>query len=291
MNRTLRKDAVDLIHEMVQMDRWNYIDIIQEKKGVTSAEMTREILAKRKKCKPKDVKKTEIKRNNPSINARLGNMTDLGLLNNYKGKYVLTSMGIFISKSFTRLDSKIGILRKYKTFFDTHDYGVIPSQLFLEIHRLHHAKQCDTDIEYYKEMAERTRRAEYRICTATDHLHDIPEEFRKKMKQGELVLRLIYQFRKPFELNFGDDEEREIWEDLTHMDSSTVELRYLTLEDRSPIGIRIIDDGWALFNLSSASDNMLNRSKSFYGTDKRFVSWVEDIYSSLWEMSEPLAND
>lgn len=275
------KSTNEMLREIVQKDRWLYLKIIQEKKSITSTDMTREISALKGKRKP-DV---------GNLTRQLRKLTELGLLNDTKGEYSLTPISSIIINELPKVELGTEILRKYKTFFDTHDHSAIPSQQFLEIHKLRHAKQCEDIIGYFNILGISTPKANNWMYISTDYLHYLPREFREKMKQRKLTLKLIYQFRKPFRLNFGDDEEKEIWKDLTHMDSPTVELRYLMLRDRNPIGIRIIDEKWALFSILEMVENTLDRSNSFYGEHEQFVSWVKDIFSSIWEISEPLPDE
>jgi len=287
----LTEDTVMLIHEILKMDRLLYLNIIREKEFLTSLQLTREILALRNDLKPKQIKGETVLKNNPNINKRLKDLVDLGILNAHEGKYSLSSIGSIIINELTRLNSNTEILKEYKWFFDTHDYTVIPPQYLCEIHNLQFAKQCKDAIEYNKEIGDNTAKANSRIRIATDHLHDIHGWIIEELKQGNLTLKLVYQFKEPFTLNFGDEEEEGLWRDLTQKAFPAIELRYMALKERSPIGIRIIDKRWAILNLLERAENKLNRPLSFYGTDEQFMGWVEDIFSSIWNVSNPLELD
>lgn len=278
----------DLASEILKKDRLLYLKIIREKKSLTSLQMTREILALGKNLKPEQVKYKDISKNNPNINKRLRDLYNLGILKEHEGGYSLSSIGSLVIDELMRLKSNIEILIKYKDFFNIHDYTVIPSQQFREIHKLRFTKQCKNAIEYKREIENNTARTDQRICIASDHLHDIPGWIIEELKQGNLTLKLIYQFEKPFKINSNDEEERKLCKEIMQETLPGVELRYLTLEKRNPIGIRIIDKRWAILCLSEIREKKLNRPSSFYGENEQFVSWVEDVFLSIWNMSRPL---
>lgn len=287
----LDKDTKALIHEILKMDRLLYLNIIREKGHLTSLQMTREILALSNNLKPEEVKAKKVADKNPNINKRLKDLADLGILIDSGGEYSLSSIGPLVIDDLTKLNSNIEVLRRYRQFFDTHDYSVIPPQQFQEIYRLCYARQCENAIEYYKEIEDNTARTDRRIRIATEYLHDVPGWILEELKQGNLSLQLMYQFIEPFKMNSDDEKELRLWKDLTEETFFTVELRYITLEDRNPIGIRIIDRKWAILNLLELAENKLNRPKSFCGVEEKFVSWVEDIFSYIWNTSESLPID
>lgn len=278
----------EVINEILNKDRLLYLKIIQEKKSSTSLQMTGEILALRSNIKPEQVGKKNVDKHNPNINARLKTMAELGVLNEHDGEYSLSSIGLLLIEELPRLISNMGILKKYKQFFDTHDYTVIPPQQFREIYKLQFATQCKDAVDYGNILLDNTGRTEHRIRIATERLHTIPSWVMQEVKQGNVTFELIYQFRDPFILNVNDEDEQNLWEDLTEMDLPNVRLRYLTFEKRNPIGIRIIDEKWALFNLFEIAENRPNRPASFYGTHEQFVGWIEDIFTSIWNESELL---
>ena len=278
----------NLIDEVLKMDRLLYLKIIQKKESLTSLQMTREILALKDNLRPEQIENKEITRNNPNINKRLKDLSDLKILNDREGRYSLSPIGFLIIDELTRLNSNIAVLTEYKNFFDLHDYTVIPPKQFREIHKLRFAKQCKDAIEYTKLINENTQKTEYRICIVSERLHEIPSWIIDELKRGNLTLKLIYHFEEPFKLNYDDEEEQRLWKDLTQETLLKVELRYLALKDRNPIGIRIIDRGWAILTLPKTIDNRLDRPLSFEGTNKQFVNWVEDVFLDIWDKSKPL---
>ena len=278
----------ELIDEILKMDRLLYLNIIREKGSLTSLNMTREILALKKNVKPEEVKDNEISRKNPNINRRLRDLAEMEILGDQGGSYSLTSLGILISDGLSQLASGIDVIRKHARFFNTHDYTVIPPQNFREIYTLQFAKQSNDYFEYLRELDKNTTKIGEKIRIITDRLHDIPGWIIKEFILGSLKLELIYQFWEPFKVNSNDEEEQNIWRELTQVISPNIEIRYLILKNRNPIGIRIIDQEWAVFNLYEQAEEKLNRPRSFYGQDERFITWIEDIFLNIWNRSESL---
>lgn len=277
-----------IINEILNMDRLTYLEIIQEKESLSSLEMTREVLALKSKVKPDQVEDKKILRYNPNINKRLKDLHDLGILNDRNGQYSLTSIGFLLIEELPILKLNIGILRKHDWFFSNHDYTVIPTRLFREIHTLQFVEQCKDAIEYNTIVIENTVKTNLEIRIVTDRIHDIPGWIIEELRKGSLSLKLVYYFRKPFQLNSNDEKELRLWADLTEQSLPKAEFRYLTFEDKNPIGIRIIDKKWALLNLYEIAEDRLNRSISFYGTHKQYISWVENIFLCFWDESSHL---
>jgi predicted transcriptional regulator len=277
----------DLVDEILKMDRLLYLSIIKKKKSLTSLKMTREVLALKKGISPKEVTTGEVNKNNPNINRRLKDLADREILIDEGGKYSLSLMGFLIIDELTKLSLNIEVFKKYKWFFSTHDYSVIPRQKLREINRLRLATECKDAIEYVRTIENNTLEARSGICIATEHLHDIPNWIIQELEEGTLFLKLIYQFKAPFKINYADEDERKLWRSLAEKTIPHAELRYLTLQYRNPIGIRIIDGKWAIFNLFEIAEEKLNRPRSFYGKHEQFVSWVEGIFASLWARSKP----
>jgi hypothetical protein len=100
-------------------------------------------------------------------------------------------------------------------------------------------------------------------------------------------LKLTYQFKEPFKINSVDEEEKKLWRDLGQEDLPGLKLRYIALGGKNPMGIRIIDGRWAMFNLLEFAEEKLNRPRSFHGTQKEFIAWIEDVFSSIWNRSKP----
>ncbi|MBU7038129.1 MAG: hypothetical protein HXS52_09360 [Theionarchaea archaeon] len=287
--KTLDSPPEDLVDEVLKMDRLLYLRIIQERKSMTSLEMTSEILARKKNIRPEEVKEKEVVKKNPNINKRLKDLANLGMLDDRQGGYSLSPIGYLIINELTDLKSNIEILKKHKQFFNSHDYTVIPQRQFREIYKLKFATFCGSELEYMKEIGENTANVEYEIRIVTERLHSVPGWIMAELEQGHLNLRLVYQFRKPFELNFGDEEEKNLWKSLTQGAFPSVEVRHSRIENRNPTGIRIIDGKWAIFNLFEFATNKVDRPSSFYGLHEQFVGWVKDVFLSIWNESEPLS--
>lgn len=277
-----------LIDETLKMDRLLYLKTIQEKKSSKSLEMTRMILARKNNIEPEQVKSKEINKNNPNINKRLRDMANLGILDDNDGEYLLSPIGFLIIDELERLMSNIDIVRKHRWFFGTHDHTVIPERLFREIYKLRYAEQCKDSIDYSSIIEENTARTDHKIRIATDRLHDIPTWMLPELRAGNIMIQFVYFFKEPFRINSDRVDEERLWRELTLQNLPKGEFRYLTLEDMNPIGIRIINEHWALFNLYEKAEERLNRSISFYGTHGQFVSWIEDIFSSIWNRAKPL---
>ena len=82
-DNSLAEDTAEIIREILKMDRFLYLNIIQDKEYLTSLQMTREILALKSNLKPEKIEEEAILKNNPNINKRLKDLTDLGVLNFY----------------------------------------------------------------------------------------------------------------------------------------------------------------------------------------------------------------
>jgi predicted transcriptional regulator len=276
----------ELVDETLKMDRLLYLKIIIERGPLTSLQITREILARKKKIDREEVRNCDVSRKNPNINKRLRDLADIGILVDQNGIYSLAPLGVLISDNLSQLISCIDVIRKYEWFFSTHDYTVIPPQKLREVHKLQFAKQCNDYFEYTYELESNTTKIDKEMRIVTDRLHDIPDWIIQEIKRNNLELELVYQFWKPFKMNF--DEEKSLWEELTQGISSSIEIRYLMLKDKNPIGIRIIDQKWAIFSLYEYGEGKLNRPRSFYGEDKQFLAWIEDIFSIIWNNSKLL---
>lgn len=277
-----------LIDEILKMDRLLYLNIIKDKQSLTSLQMTREIMALRDGLDPGEIENDEVTKNNPNINKRLKDLAELEIVNDKGGRYSLSPIGSLIIDELTGLKSNIDILREYRWLFSTHDYTVIPYQQFREIHKLRFAKECKDSIEYISIIEDNTLKTEKGICIATERLHALSSWIIQELEQGNLTLKLIYQFTEPFNINSDMQDEQKLWEDLTKEAIPAVEFRYLVLKDRNPVGIRIIDEKWAIFNLFEIAENKLNRPRSFYGDHPQFVNWASSIFLSLWKEAKPL---
>ncbi len=279
-----------VIDEILNKDRLLYLELIKKNNSLSSLQVTQEILALRSKMEPGSVENKKILRENPNVNARLRDLVELGVLNEHGGEYSLSSIGSLVVEKLPALMSNIEVLTTYKQFFDTHDWTVIPPQQFHDIYKLQFAKQCKDAVDYNSIILNQTEKTEHKIHIATDRLHSIPSWIMHEIGQGNVTFELIYQFKELFKLNFNDEEERNLWKNITEMDSFLSNCRYLPLEDRNPVGVRIIDDTWALFNLFEINGKTLDRPKSFYGTDERFVGWIKDMFRGIWEKSKSFEN-
>jgi predicted transcriptional regulator len=283
------KDSPEhLMQEVLKMDRMLYMRIILEKKSITSLELTRHVLASKLDLKPEQIEDEKIAGHHSNINARLRKLVEIGILRDLNGEYSLSPIGFLFLKDISRMILDVKTLRKHKWFFDNHDYTVIPFQQFCEIHKLQFASQCKETLEYVKVIQNNTAKTKREVQIATERLHDLPGWIVNELIDGRISFQLLYQFKSPFCVNSDDEEEQNLWETFKREALPNGEFRYITSSDTGPVGIRIIDRKWAIFNLFEVAEKRMNRSISFHGKHEHFVEWVEDIFLNMWNKSRPL---
>lgn len=274
-------DLTNLMSELLNKDRFDYLRIIEHLEGVKSIDVAKEILKSRGISKPDEIKKENIK-----VNKRLRKLVCLGILDSTKkGEYEVSSLGLLLMDSWQELNEKVETLNKFYAFFDTHYIEDLPQEFIRQIYRLNGAKITVNPVQWVKEVMEYMKKIERKFYNITEYLHDIPEDVIQKSVAGEIEISVLYQFFKYPELNYPD--EKELFERLVE---AGVEIRYLTLENRHPIGIRVIDEKWATLSLTRKMDGLLDRDQTLIGTDEAFVSWCRDLMHHIWYFEAMLLN-
>jgi predicted transcriptional regulator len=275
-------DLIGLMSELLNMDRLEYLRIIeQSEKGAKSMDIAEEILKPKGIPSPKEIRNENIK-----VNKRLRRLVDLEVLNSSeKGVYTISSFGYLLVDSWRELNEKVGTLNRFREFFDTHYVEDIPQEFLRQIYKLNGADVTLNPIQWMKEVTRYMRKIERKFYNVTEYIHDIPDEILEKKLEGEIEeISILYQFHKYPELNYPD--EKDLFDDLV---KAHAEFRYLILENRHPIGIRVVDEKWATFGLARKSDGVLDRDRTLLGTDKNFISWCRDLMYHMWHFeAEPL---
>lgn len=274
-------DLTDQVGELLNKDRFRYIEMIMKSdKGLGSLEIAQTILASRG-----ITGKKEITRENSKVNKRLRKLVDLGILSQVEeGKYNISSLGYLLMDSWKKLAEKVDTVNKFQDFFNDHFATDIPEEFFGQIYKLKSATLTRNAVQWKDALAEQMKRLDKKLYNLTQFLHDFPEEIIEKTKNGDTEIVIIYQFDRYPELNYIN--EKELFDKLVRAE---VEFRYIKLENRYPIGIRVIDDKWTSFLLTKISDGKLDRDRVFIGRDKEFISWCRDLMYHLWHFeAEPL---
>lgn len=278
------EDLISNVKELLNKDRLEYMEVIMKSdKALGSLEVTKTILSSRGIT---DTKK--ISRENIKVNKRLRRLVELGLLMQIEeGTYSISSLGYLLMDSWNELSDRVETTKKFRNYFDTHYVDALPPEFFRQTYKLRKAKVTENPVQWMKQVTKYTGRVERKFYNLTEYLHDIPEDIIEKKtskETEEFEIVITYQFYKYPLLNYSD--EKELFDRLVDAD---VRFHYLTLEKRHPIGLRIVDDKWATFGLTRISDGVLDREKSFVGTDKDFVSWCRDLMYHIWHFkAKPL---
>lgn len=267
-------DLTIIVSELLNKDRFDYLDIIREQGGAKSIDIAREILRSRGITERREIKKENIK-----VNKRLRKLVDLGILvSGVKGEYDISSLGYLLMDSWRELYEKTETLDKFRKFFDTHYLEDLPQEFLRQIYKLSGAELTINPVQWVRAVMKYMKRIERKFYNCTEYLHDIPEEILEKKINGEIEeIVILYQFEKYPELNLPG--EKELFDRLV---DAGAEFRYLTLEKRHPIGIRIVDEKWATFGLTRIADGVLDRDQTLIGEDKAFVSWCRDLMYHIW---------
>lgn len=268
-------DTADLMAELLNKDRLDYIGIINDSEGgIKSIDVTKKILELRGEKNPEKVRKENIK-----VNKRLRKLVSYGVLISEDGLYSISSLGYLLMDSWKELAENKKIMDKYREFFDTHFVNDLPREFFCRIHKLKNAEMTQNSIQWNNEVRKYMKRIERKFYNLTEYIHDFPEEIIRKRETGEIEeIVVIYEFMKYPMLNY-DDEKKEL---LERLDEAGAELRYIELENRHPIGIRTVDEKWTTFGLTRTLDGQLDRDKTFIGTDLDFISWCRELMYHMW---------
>jgi predicted transcriptional regulator len=278
-------DLSILMTELLNKDRFDYLRAIEKTKdGATSLEITRDTL------RSKGIPSTdEIQKENVKINKRLRNLVGLGILVlKGRGRYDLSSLGQVLIDTWRETQDRIETLEKFEEFFEDHYVSDIPHEFLRQIYRLSGAELTVNPVQWMKEVMMYMKRIERKFYNMTEYLHDIPEDILRKKVNDEIEdISILYQFKKYPQLNYSD--ESELFEKLV---KAKAKFHYLTLENRHPVGIRIVDEKWATFGLARRSGGVLDRDMTLIGTDINFISWCRDLMYHMWHFeAKPLRTD
>jgi predicted transcriptional regulator len=187
--------------------------------------------------------------------------------------------------SWDGLSDKIDTIEGFGDFFENHVFESVPREFTSQVFDLRSTELTENASQWEKILGEQIRKTKRKLYSMTTYLHDFPDEIlvRKKMKEIDIVV--TYQFRKYPRLNYSD--EKPLFDKLVE---AGAEFRYIDLEGRSPIGIRIVDDQWATFLLPKANENRLDRDHAFVGDDPNFVSWCRDLMYHVWHFKAKTLN-
>ena len=277
-----------LMAELLNKDRLNYLEIIvNSENGEKSLDITRKILKSRGITQRDKIRKENIK-----VNKRLRKLVELGVLvSDRKGGYRISSLGYLLLDSWRELTEKAETMEKFHGFFESHYVEEIPHEFLRQIYRLRGAELVNNPVRWVREVSDHMQEIERKFYNLTEYLHDIPEEIIEKKEKEEIKeISIIYQFKEYPVLNYSD-EKKELFDRLVR---AGAEFRYIILENRHPIGIRIIDEKWATFGLEAISDKRtsekrLDRTQTLIGTNPEFMRWCRELMYHIWHFrAEPL---
>ncbi|MBU7046515.1 MAG: hypothetical protein HXS54_08765 [Theionarchaea archaeon] len=296
------EDLTEVVSELLNMDRFEYLDIIEKGNGAKSLDVTRELLHSRGITDPKEITKENIK-----VNKRLRRLVDLGVLVSEEGVYNISSLGRLLMISKDELKKNAETMEKFHGFFETHYVDDLPPEFFRQIYKLRNAELTELPVQWVQEVIRSMNKIERKFYNMTEYLHDIPEEFIDRKiaemkaektgkvdvekgigKTGKIEIVIIYQFHNYPHLNFS--REKELFKKLIDAEA---EFRHINLEEgKRPIGIRIVDEKWATFGLARRSDDRLDREQAFIGSNIEFISWCRDLVYHKWSFeAKPLKID
>ncbi len=274
------KDSRRLMTELLNKDRFQYIEmIVNSKEGIGSREIAEKILESRG-----ITEEIEIVNENVVVNKRLRSLVKLGILISDEGKYELTSLGRLLLDSWHEIAEKMDTMNRFGNFFDNHLVDDIPKEFFRQIYKLKNAKLTENPLQWIQVLEGQMENMETKSYNMTQYLHTFPDKVIEKKKSGEIDIVIIYQFENYPQLNHFD--EKPLFDKLVE---AGAEFRFIKLENRYPIGIRVVDDKWANFLLPRVSEKELDRDHVFYGNDADFVSWCRDLMYHIWSFeAKPL---
>lgn len=286
----LSKNMTDTDHrllmtELLNKDRLGYVMIIMNSQnGVGSREIAEEISELGGMTEEEEIKKANI-----MINKRLRKLVDLGILISVDKKYKLSGLGYSLFDSWQNIVENVDAMEKFGDFFDDHLVNDIPREFFRQMYKLRSAELAQNATQWGNMLREQMKKTERKIYNMTQYLHDFPDHILKKKKKDEINIVITYQFNKYPQLNYSD--EKVLFEKLVEVET---EFRYIKLEDRHPLGIRVIDEKWATFLLpkpeKTNEKHELDRGQAFVGTDLEFVSWCRDLMYHIWSFEAKSLN-
>ena len=276
-----RVDVTNLMKELLRKDRLAYVEIIMKsEEGARSIEIAEEILGK-----TGITEHSKIKKENIVVNKRLRTLVDLGILISHnKGKYKVGSLGYLLLDSWKNIAEKAETMEKFGSFFEDHLVKDIPKEFFRQMYRLRSAELTENATHWGNMLRKQMEQTERKLYNMTQYLHDYPEEVLEKRRREEIDIVIIYQFNDYPMLNFSD--EKKLFDKLVDV---KVDFRYINLEKKHPIGVRVVDEKWATFLLPKIGGKQLDREHAFVGIDQEFVSWCRDFVYTIWHFeAKPL---
>lgn len=274
-------DLTSVMLELLMKDRLDYMkEIMNSEEGARSFDIATATLRSKGIAQPEKIKIENIK-----VNKRLRKLVDLGILVSEEGKYKISSLGQLLMTSWGELGKNKETLSKFHTYFDTHYVTDLPQEFFCQIYKLEKAEMTEDAVHWMKELMTHTEKTEHKLYNLTEHLHSIQNEVIERKKKGKIEqILIVYQFFDYPKLNYKLEED--LFDELVDADA---EFRCLTLENKHSIGIRIVDEKWAIFGLTRIADGILERGETFFGTDREFVSWCRDLFYHIWHFeAKPL---
>jgi len=273
-------DLTAAVSELLNKDRFEYLDIIKREDGAKSLDIAKEILRSRDITDPEEITKENIK-----VNKRLRRLVELGILVSEGGTYDISSLGRLLMISKEDLKRNAETMEKFHAFFENHFVDDLPREFFRQIYKLTDAHLTELPVQWVQEVIRHMERMEKKFYNMTEYLHDIPEgiierKIREKEsgKKEEIEIVIIYQFYNYPQLNYSLEEE--LFKKLVN---AGAEFRFINLEkERHPIGIRIVDDKWATFGLARRLDGTLDRERAFIGSNREFITWCRDLMYHMW---------
>jgi predicted transcriptional regulator len=288
LNKMNNTNLEALMTELLNKDRLNYLEIIvNSENGEKSLDITKKILKSRGITQKEKIRKENIK-----VNKRLRKLIELEVLvSGKKGEYKISSLGHLLLDSWRELTEKAETMEKFHEFFESHYVEEIPREFRRQIYRLKGAELVNNPIRWVREVSDHMHEIERKFYNLTELLHDIPSDIIEKKEKEEIEeISIIYQFKEYPILNYSD-EKKESFDRLVR---AGAEFRYITLENRHPIGIRIIDEKWATFGLEAISDKKtsekrLDRTQTLVGTNPEFIKWCRELMYQIWHFkAKPL---
>jgi len=268
-------DLTTAVSELLNKDRFEYLDIIKRDDGAKSLEIAKEILRSRGITDHKEITKENIK-----VNKRLRRLVELDILVSGGGTYDISSFGRLLMISREDLRRNAETMEKFRDFFEDHYVDDLPQEFFRQIYKLNGAELTELPIQWVQEVIRHMGKIKRKFYNMTEYIHDIPEDIiegKKIGKDGEIEIVITYQFYEYPYLNYSI--EKELFKKLA---DAGAEFRYINLENRHPIGVRIVDEKWATFGLARRLDGKLDREQAFIGTDIEFIKWCRDLMYHVW---------
>ena len=147
----------------------------------------------------------------------------------------------------------------------------------VKLFKLRNTKVTENASQWDRILREEMKKTRRKLYNLTTYLHDFPDEILQKKIRGEIDIAITYQFRKYPQLNYSD--EKNLFDRLI---AAGVELRHITLKNRHPIGIRIVDEKWATFLLPKVNQKELDRDHAFISTGRLSLAYTKFLQKEAY---------